>query len=301
MPRRSPSARSSASPNASAVSSTVWWSPVSRSPERLDDEVEARVEGELLEEVVVDPGAGLTTRTRLAPSSPSRTAMRVSAVARRCRTRRPARRGDRRAGRSSMPRERLDEQVVVDLVADRDPDAVVVGAHDEPLVEQAPAELAAVVVAARRGSSRARRAAAARSRAAPRRAARAPRSPARTSGGDASAATASAAETRRDGRGRLPRVELGRDLTRGERVADPRAGEAEGLRERAQRRSRRRRAAASPSRRSTRSTPRRRRAAAPSGSGRSSPVGLFGRHVNVSDAGPRPSPTSAPASCAAIR
>ena len=79
----------------------------------LDDEVEPGVEGELLEEVVVDAGAGLRRETRLAPSRPSRTAIRVSAVARRWRTLRPPRAGDRRRP-VEQPRERLDEQVVVD-------------------------------------------------------------------------------------------------------------------------------------------------------------------------------------------
>ena len=41
------------------MSSAVWWRPVSQSRCSFHDEVEAGVEGELLEEVVVDLGAGL--------------------------------------------------------------------------------------------------------------------------------------------------------------------------------------------------------------------------------------------------
>ncbi len=48
----------------------------------LEHEVEAGVEGELLEEVVVESRRRSATRTRPAPSSPSRTRIRVSAVAR---------------------------------------------------------------------------------------------------------------------------------------------------------------------------------------------------------------------------
>ena len=55
----------------------------------LEDEVEAGVEGELLEEVVVEPGAGRDPHAARAVERRAARAMRVSAVARRWRTRRP--------------------------------------------------------------------------------------------------------------------------------------------------------------------------------------------------------------------
>ena len=100
----------------------------------LEHEVEARVERELLEEVVVEAGAR-ATRTRDAPSSASLTARRVSAVARTVRARRaPA--GATGDGSIEHPRERLDEQFVVLGVEHRDADRLGVRADDDAVTEQ---------------------------------------------------------------------------------------------------------------------------------------------------------------------
>ena len=62
MPRLSPSALRSASPSASATSSTVWCSSMCRSPVHCDVEREAAVLAELLEHVVEEAESGLRTR-----------------------------------------------------------------------------------------------------------------------------------------------------------------------------------------------------------------------------------------------
>ncbi len=131
------------------------------------------------------------------------------------------------------PGEGLDREVVVSPVADRDPDPVVVGAHDEPLAEQPRRELAAVrdgheeevrIRRERREPDRGQRAgeplALLDHRAHVRR-----RGERRHRQGR---------RERRDRRRRLPGVQLGRHVHGGERVADPRTGEREGLRERPQ-------------------------------------------------------------------
>ena len=187
------------------------------------------------------------------------------------------------AGRSSSARERLDEQVVVDPVADRDPDPVVVGADDEPLPEQRVAERRARPRPGRRGSSRARRAAA--------------RPIARSADGEPLALLDHRPARRAARRARRPRARPrasrpapapgARSARRRRRARRARSRSARRRARRPSRtcaaRSRRRRAAGSRSRRSTRSTPRRRRAAARRAAARSSPSGLFGRQVKVSD------------------
>ena len=142
----------------------------------LEDQVEARVEGELLEKVVVEPGARRDPDAR-APSSASRTAMRVSAVARRRRTRvhrlpRPATAGrarvraPRAAGRRPRGRgSRYGSPSGED-------------AHGEPLAQQRVAEHARLVDGHEEEVRRARGAARARARAARAQAALAPPRPA---------------------------------------------------------------------------------------------------------------------------
>ena len=109
--------------------------PVSRSPAPSSDEVEAGVEGELLEEVVVDARAGVRrARGRAVEPEPHA----------RCASRR-SRAGGGRGGRAGAAtgrrpveraRERLEQQVVVLAVADRDADPVGEDPHDEPGAEQ---------------------------------------------------------------------------------------------------------------------------------------------------------------------
>ncbi len=165
----------------------------------LDDEVEPRVEGELLEEVVVDAGAGVDADAARAVEPEPHRDPRL-----RGRAQVPdAPPGRGRDGRRPVEHagERLDEQVVVLAVADRDPDPVVVRAHDQPLPEQRVAERAPVLdrdeeeVRLRRQrleADRARAPSASRSRSS---------IAGVTSGGDASAATASAAESDETGAG----------------------------------------------------------------------------------------------------
>ena len=263
----------------------------------LEHEVEAGVEGELLEEVVVDA----RRRSRRARGSrrrgASRTAIRVSAVARRWRTRRPppratgAGRSSTRASvstsRSSSSRSRIVIRIAVGERAD-----------DEPAPQQRVAER-------RRASSTGtkRKFAVRRQRLEPERAQRRGEPLALldhagvTSGGDASAASASAREARHRRR-RLAAVQLGGESRDGDRVADARAREPERLRERAQHddavvdQRDRRLAGVLEVRLVDDERPRVRQRP-------SSPVGLFGRQANVSTGSS--SPTSAPASCAAMR
>ena len=256
------------------------------------------MERELLEEVVVEPGAGGDAdAARAVEREPHRDAAsrRSRAACGRAGRRRGATgdgpvehaaRAPRRAGR--RPR-----------VAHRDrgsPSAI--GAHDEPLPEQRVAERRPVLdrdeeeVRVRRERLEAERPQ--RSQ----RAARAPRPPAPDRG--ARRARRARAPPRASRRARAPGVRSARRPSRARRARSRCA------RRRARRpsrrcaaRSRRRRAGRPPSRRCTRSTPRRRRAGARRAAAASSPVGLFGRQAKVSTGSS--SPTSAPASCAAIR
>ncbi len=256
----------------------------------LDDEVEARVEGELLEEVVVDAGAGLDADPAGAvepePNRDPRLGRRAQ-VARAA----PGRRRQPGAGRSRSRASASTIRSSSRLVADRDPDPVVVGAHDEPLAKQRLAERAAVLdrdeeeVRAGRKRRQPDRAAA------PRRAARAPRAPGCTSGGEASAATRERGRERRD-RARAPGARSARRRCRARRARSRRG------RRRAQRPSRSVRSTMTPSSSSgTAVSPTvlevglvaderpgvgKRRAAAPSG--------LFGRHVKVTARARRPRP-----------
>ena len=178
--------------------------------------------------------APVSTRTRLAPSSAEPHA--------RCASRRSRAGGARGAppasatgaGRSSIARERLDEQVVVLAVADRDPDR-----RRRTRARRAPAAAARRRARGRprpgrRGSSPATAAARARARAAPTASRSRSSTTGVTSGGDASAASASAAESVDTGAGAWRAFSSRGELARGERVADARAGEPERLRERAQ-------------------------------------------------------------------
>ena len=95
-------------------------------------------------------GSGRRSRRRSAPRRARRRRARAGRRSASRRSRAGAGRGGRRASDGRGPVEhaghRLDEEVVVDPVADRDPDAVVVGADDEPLPEEPLAEVAAVLV-----------------------------------------------------------------------------------------------------------------------------------------------------------
>ncbi len=62
MPAFEPSARRSASPSASAQSSTVWCSSICRSPLQCEHQREAAVLGELLEHVIEEADAGRDLR-----------------------------------------------------------------------------------------------------------------------------------------------------------------------------------------------------------------------------------------------
>ena len=150
--------------------------PVSRSPAPSSTRSKPGVERELLEEVVVEAGAGRDAHAARAVEREPRREARLGRRAQRPRTPTAARRDRRRP--VEQPRERLDEQVVVRRVAHRDADRLGVGAHDDALAQQRVAERRGRRRPGRRGSSRATRAARGRARAAPRRAARAPRSPA---------------------------------------------------------------------------------------------------------------------------
>ena len=258
------------------------------------------MEGELLEEVVVDAGAGVDAHAARA--------VEAEADARCASRRSRAGAATRRAAGSAhgcrpveQPGERLDDEVVVLAVADRDPDRRRRSMRTtSPWRSSASPSAQAVVDRHEEEVRLATAAARARSRAATTRAARAPRRPARRRAATASAASASAAESVETGAGACRAFSSAASSRDGERVADARAGERERLREGAQhdhvavvdeRRP--------PSRRSTRSTPRRRRAAARRAAARRVPSGLPGRQANVSTGSS--SPTSAPASCAAMR
>src|SRR5581483_6473440 len=100
--------RSSAAPSAMAASSAAWWSPVSRSPLPSSTRSKPAWNASCSRKWSYRP-APVETRTRLAPSSTSRTRSVVSAVARECRARRVCAAGSpasaaRRASSSSRSR-----------------------------------------------------------------------------------------------------------------------------------------------------------------------------------------------------
>ena len=182
------------------------------------------MERELLEEVVVEARAGRDAHAALAVEAEPDAQLRL---------------GRRTDVAHAPPLRRLlageggEQQIVVLAVVHGDADAVVVDAHDAAAREQPVGELLRLV-------DRDEQEAAVRRQ---RRVAERPQLC-----GEPFALLDRRAEVgrrrergererrgqRRDRRGRLARVELGRGLGRRERVADPRAGERERLRERAQ-------------------------------------------------------------------
>jgi hypothetical protein len=96
----------------------------------LEHEVEARMEGELLEKVVVQPRSGRhPNATRSVESQPNGDSCL------RCRTKvahAPA--GGRRDGRRTIERscQRVDQKIVVLGITDRDTDTVLEHPHDDP-------------------------------------------------------------------------------------------------------------------------------------------------------------------------
>ena len=110
---------------------------------RLEHEVEAGVEGELLEEVVVEPGAGRDAHAARAVESEANADARLGGRADVA----DAASGRARDGRGPVERagERLEQQVVVLAVADRDADPVREDAHDEARAEERCAERLRVV------------------------------------------------------------------------------------------------------------------------------------------------------------
>ena len=231
MPRRSPSAWSSAWPSAIAASSAVWWSPVSRSPAPFEHEVEAGVKGELLEEVVVEPGPGLDPDARRSVEREPHREPRLGGRAQHaCAA--PALRRDRRRAVEDA-RQRLDERVVVHLVEHRDANRLRIGAHDHALAQQLVAERAPVghrdveEVGVRRQRLEAERAQA-------RREPLALLDDRRDIGRRGERGERERGRQRRDRGRRLAVVQLGGDIRRRERVADARTREREDLRERPQ-------------------------------------------------------------------
>ena len=165
----------------------------------FEHEVEPAVEGELLEQVVVQARAGGDAHT---PGAVEREPDADPRLGRRAQVADAAAAGggDRR-GPVERTGERLEQQVVVLAVADGDADAVGEDADDDAGAKQRLIEGGRLRGRARRGSSRATEAARARARAARAPAARAPRARGATSGGSASAASASAAESVETGSG----------------------------------------------------------------------------------------------------
>ena len=262
----------------------------------FEHQIEAGVEGKLLQQVVVEAGAGRDAHTARAVECEPHGKARLGGRAQRRgrgarRRRRPAtvRRAPARAPRRA--RRRLRRRAPRRESRPGRHGRRFPGGAERRRAPRHPRR-------GRRGSSRATRAARARALAAPRRGARVPRAraprradrrarrqraPPRAS---RSAPAPGVHSTRRRHRAMPAHSRRGRPRAR---TAWRRCGARRRLR----------RAAAARSRRCTRSTPRRRRAAVRPGSGSSSPVGLLGRHANVST-GSSPS-TVAPASCAAMR
>ena len=205
----------------------------SRDRRALEHEVEAGVEGELLEQVVVEPGAGRDAHAARAVEREPHGEARLGGRAQRARRgarrrRRPATgrsstRASASTSRSSSSASSTETRIASGYArttmpwrSSASPSArAVVDGH----VEEVRVRLE------RREPERAQRR---------RRAARAPRAPARTSGGVGERRERERGRERRDRRRRLARVQLGGDVARGERVADARAREPEQLRERAQ-------------------------------------------------------------------
>ena len=241
MPRRSPSARSSASPSASAASSAVWCVAGLEVAGALEHEVEARRGTR-----AARAGGRRARRRSRRGRGPRRRARgargcRVSAVARTWRARRPpaAATGARPVERA---RERLEQQVVVLAVAHGEADRRPGRRGRRARAEQRVGDRVRLVD---RDEEEVR---ARRQRLEPERAQRAREPLALLDlrlhvGRLGERGERERRRERRDRRRRLAAVQLGRRLGVGERVADARAGEAERLRERAQHDRRRRRSA----------------------------------------------------------
>ena len=197
----------------------------------LEDEVEAGVEGQLLQEVVVDAGTGCDVDAARAVEGQADAHPRLGGgpdVARAAATGR----GDGR-GAVECARQPLEQEVVVVLVAHGRADAVREDAHDEPRAEERRAELRRLLdghedeVGSRRQRLEAQGA-----------------KPACEAlalldlrGDVGRVGEGGHRECRREGRdrrGRLAPVELGGGVRVGERVADAPARQAERLRERAE-------------------------------------------------------------------
>ena len=105
VPRRSPSASSRASPKARIMSSTVWWSPVSRSPTPSRRRSSPAWNAQLGEHVVVEALAGADVDPTLARDAQAHVEQRLGGRASQApirlgrAPRRAARRAARRAGR----------------------------------------------------------------------------------------------------------------------------------------------------------------------------------------------------------
>ena len=142
----------------------------------FEDQVEAGVEGELLEEVVVQPGAGRNAHARRAVEREAYADPRLRGRAQAAHAAASCSRDGRRPVQDA--RERLDEHVVVLAVEDGDADAGRERPYGQPLPQQLVEELARLVRRERRGSCPATEAARGRARGARARNARVPRRPA---------------------------------------------------------------------------------------------------------------------------
>ena len=237
------------------------------------------MEGELLQEVVVEPRAGGDAHRRRAVEREPHAHARLRG---RAQVARPAAARRRDGGGRSSARERLDEEVVVLGVAHRDADRAGQRADDDAVAGAA----AESIVRLGHGHDRkfARDGSGARPSA--RRARREPL-PLLDLRADVGRVgerrQRQGGRERRDRERRLPPVELGRGLGVGERVAEPRGGESERLRERPEDDDA---VVDQPHRGLARVLEVRlvddERPTA--GSGSSAPVGLFGRQANVSAA-----------------
>src|SRR5439155_20910475 len=100
----------------------------------FEDEIEAGVKGELLEQVIVQPGAGGDTDTAGAVERQTDANARLGRRAQAPRP--PPAGGNNRSGPPERPRERFEQEVVVLAVADAEANAVWKDADDEPVPEQ---------------------------------------------------------------------------------------------------------------------------------------------------------------------
>ena len=199
----------------------------------LEHQVEAGVERELLEEVVVEPGAGLDAHARGAVEREPNREPRLGGGAQRRATRRPPAdaTGDGRSSRrasvststSSSTGSSTDTRIASGIRAHDDALPQQQVAEREPVGDRDVEEVARATAAAR-GRARAGTTAS-RSRSS---------STGETSGGEASAAIASAAESVETGAGAWRAFSSAATSRSRERVADARAGERERLRERPQ-------------------------------------------------------------------